>query len=487
MESSSPYALAKALLPHSPALVKSALSHTFSLSPTASKWDFKQAMTVAIVRAFILNPTPSPLSKVQRFSLRDPGIKGRMWISKVTLPKPEERDALDVIEKAIEEAKDTGSKPTYTVPEITDVEAEWAGYRAGVGDNEPRPEQSEEEHYKSMMKEVKNDATVLYFHGGAYYLMDPASHRVPTSQLAKQFGGRCFSVRYRLAPQNPFPAALLDAFVAYLSLLSPPPNSFHEPVPASKIVFAGDSAGGNLCLALLQLLLSLKRQNITSVRFHNKDVEIPLPAGLALNSPWTDLSRSMPSLQKNHVYDYLPLPSDSALIEIPRDEIWPTKPPRGDFYTELSMLCHPLVSPLACTPDQWRGAPPILAIAGEEMLNDEIQHTVSAIHRAGVKTVYDGYEAMPHVFAMMFAGSRISKKCFQRWGEFVKQAASNGGDEVRSRATWTKAKSLEEGPLSLDTISGFTDEEVKEMMSATWERRIKGEENEGKDLPLPKI
>ena len=71
------------------------------------------------------------------------------------------------------------------------------------------------------MKECKSPVTVLYFHGGAYYLLDPSTHRPTTKKLAKLTGGRCYSVRYRLAPQNPFPAALLDALVSYLTLLYP--------------------------------------------------------------------------------------------------------------------------------------------------------------------------------------------------------------------------------------------------------------------------
>ena len=47
-------------------------------------------------------------------------------------------------------------------------------------------------------------------------------------------------MRYRLAPQHPFPSALLDALVSYFTLLYPPPGSIHEAVPASDIVFGGD-------------------------------------------------------------------------------------------------------------------------------------------------------------------------------------------------------------------------------------------------------
>ena len=73
-------------------------------------------------------------------------------------------------------------------------------------------------------------------------------------------------------PQTQFPGQLLDAFVAYLYLLSPPEGAFHKPVPASNIVFAGDSAGGNLSFSLLLCLLTLNNMGIETVRFHGKDV-----------------------------------------------------------------------------------------------------------------------------------------------------------------------------------------------------------------------
>ena len=99
-------------------------------------------------------------------SLKDPGIKGKMWISKVVLPKPEEEGAREALVDAIDGLKE--GKGSYPVPKIGNVEAEWTGWRKGVGKDAPRPELSEEEHYMNLMKEVESDVTILYFHGGAY-------------------------------------------------------------------------------------------------------------------------------------------------------------------------------------------------------------------------------------------------------------------------------------------------------------------------------
>ena len=67
-------------------------------------------------------------------------------------------------------------------------------------------------------------------------------------------------------------------------MIDPPPQALHSPVPPSKIVVAGDSAGGGLCLALLTVL---------------RDLGKPLPAGGVLISPWVDLTHSFPSVMTN--------------------------------------------------------------------------------------------------------------------------------------------------------------------------------------------
>jgi len=225
----SPTALIRVLVPQVPLLLKTALWHSLWLSPTSTKWDLKTELTIRFISALLDSPTPTPVSKQQRLSIKDPGIKGNMWISKVTLPRPEENDLRDALVKAVEDMHEGGEK--YTIPDISPVEAEWTGYRSDVHSNRRRPDLSEAQHYEKLMFEVSSPTTILYFHGGAYFLCDPSSHRSTTAKLAHLTRGRCFSVRYRLSPQAAFPAALLDALLAYLSLLYPPPGSLHEPVP----------------------------------------------------------------------------------------------------------------------------------------------------------------------------------------------------------------------------------------------------------------
>src|SRR3954447_4410143 len=80
-------------------------------------------------------------------------------------------------------------------------------------------------------------AVVLYFHGGAYVLGSAADSVGLAADVSRRVGAHAITVDYRLAPEHPYPAAVDDAVAAYRALLD-------EGVPASRIAFVGESAGG---------------------------------------------------------------------------------------------------------------------------------------------------------------------------------------------------------------------------------------------------
>ena len=118
--------------------------------------------------------------------------------------------------------------------------------------------------------EVNRDKVILYFHGGAYVLGSCRLHRWVVSKFVRNSGINALQVGYRLAPENPFPAAFDDAMAAYGWLLD-------SGVRPENIVLAGDSAGGGLCLAALLAI---------------RDRNLPRPAAAVVLSPWTDLKCS---------------------------------------------------------------------------------------------------------------------------------------------------------------------------------------------------
>ncbi|KAJ6589896.1 hypothetical protein DFH09DRAFT_976385 [Mycena vulgaris] len=156
--------------------------------------------------------------------------------------------------------------------------------------------------YEEHMDEMR---CILYSHGGGYYFGSVDQERYSIQRHARKINGRVFAINYRLAPQYPFPCALQDLVAAYLYLIRPPPDASHRPVNPAHIVVAGDSAGGGLTLALLQVL---------------RDTGLPLPAGGVLISPWCDLTHSFPSIHTNTATDVIP---DYGLSFHKPSSLWP--------------------------------------------------------------------------------------------------------------------------------------------------------------------
>ena len=477
----------KLLLPQVPSLTSRAILHTLGRTPTASKWDLRTELTMVVLRQWMGgNKEPVAVTKAQSQTTKDPGIKGKLWIATEKIPAPaeDEEGIREAVFRAIEDMKaaDAGVL-NYTKPGLEDIEVEWTGFRPDAGKDEPLPDISEEEMYKKMMAEPSrtSSTTILYFHGGAYYLCDPITHRLVCSRLAKESHGRVCSVRYRLAPQTAFPGQLLDALMVYLSLLYPPPGSMHEAVPAKTIVFAGDSAGGNLSFALLQLLLQLHRTS-NKVLFHGKEVEVPLPAGACANSGWFDVPLSMPSVKSNAQYDYLPAVNhdNPGALRFPPDSAWPTNPPRADLFCDQSLIDHPLTTLMGA--ESWSGAPPMWICMGQEMLADEGKLVAARAASQGVTVQFEDYEAMPHVFAMLLPTLASSNRCMRSWGDFCRRCVEEP-ERVKTNGTYVVAKSGEERSVDVSEISSITIEEARTRNRDAKERRIKAFEKSQKNGP----
>ncbi|MCJ0902106.1 alpha/beta hydrolase [Rhodococcus sp. ARC_M6] len=110
--------------------------------------------------------------------------------------------------------------------------------------------------------------TLLYLHGGGYALGTARGYTGFAANLGAAAGMNVVLVEYRRAPEHPFPHALDDALAVYRALVSSAED-------ASKVVIAGDSAGGGLTLALAMAL---------------RDNGDHLPAALGLICPWADLA-----------------------------------------------------------------------------------------------------------------------------------------------------------------------------------------------------
>ena len=127
------------------------------------------AATIEKARHAILSrANTTPISERQQASLKDPGAQGSSWVSRVrlTAPQCEENDVQRLLLDAIE-ALGRGDEQ-FILPPMRDVEAQWTGYRPGVGPKEPEPSIPEGEKYDCLMKDTENQTTMFYIQGGAF-------------------------------------------------------------------------------------------------------------------------------------------------------------------------------------------------------------------------------------------------------------------------------------------------------------------------------
>lgn len=203
---------------------------------------------------------------------------------------------------------------------------------------------------------------ILHCHGGGYSTGSSLYARTLTSKLATSTSMDVLSFDYRLAPEYPYPAALEDAMKAWNYLML-------QGYGAGDIIVTGDSAGGNLALALV---LRLKEEQ----RF--------LPRGLVLLSPWTDLTSSGKSFREKAELDpVLDEPYINRMILA---------------YAPGRNVKQPLISPLF---GDFTSFPSTYIQVGEnEILLDDSTRLYKAMKQAGVSVRLDSFPGMWHVFQM---------------------------------------------------------------------------------------
>ncbi|MCJ1383156.1 hypothetical protein MMC17_006269 [Xylographa soralifera] len=447
-----------------------AICHDKSLVPVDIVSRLETARTAINFRVFHPQNWLS-ISERQKAGELDPGAKGPIWVSRTTLPPPEEDDVRQALFTTIDNL--CTESETYTKPVSALVEAEWIGHRRNADANAPEPAITEKEKYHCLMNNVLSKVTLLYVHGGCFFSGSPAQSRSLVSQLTSSTHGRCFSLKYRLSPQHPFPSALLDLLLAYLHLLHPQagPSIYHSDVPAHTLVITGDSVGANLCLGLIQTILSLARQQSRSppmVRWNGADVPLHLPEGVALVSPWVDLTYSLPSFIQSQKTDYVP-PFDPAWsLGFPQCSVWPTNPPRGDIYCDNSCLVHPLVNPAAVK--EWRGSPPMLVICGEEASSDGVKVIVQQAFNQGVNVRWRQFEKLSHVFMILMGNLEHSRIALAEWADFCEEVTKDRNG-LRGGAELIHVRDLSRKVVDIRKLTDLTRDSALVMMKRGRQKR----------------
>lgn len=210
---------------------------------------------------------------------------------------------------------------------------------------------------------TRSTSAILYLHGGAYNLGSAAGYRNFAGQIANRCAADVFVPDYRLAPENPFPAAVDDAISVYVGLAETDYES---------IALVGDSAGGGLALVTVNLARSAPIHGEFTIR------------GCVVFSPWTDLALGGPSIRSHAERD--PILSEAILCATATNYLGGTD------------ASDPLASPLYGDPS---GLPALqLHVGTEEILLDDAVRYTRRANEAGVEATVHLWEGMPHVFPM---------------------------------------------------------------------------------------
>jgi len=236
-------------------------------------------------------------------------------------------------------------------------------------------------------------ATILYLHGGGYRMGSPEAYNAYAAALAVDAEATVVLPRYRLAPENPFPAGLRDALAVYEQLAS---------AAEGPIILGGDSAGAGLAAAVI-------------VASRTSDVR--RPDGLMLLSPWLDLHCSSP------FYETAP------------DVFFPlaTAASARDDYLQGAPASDPLVSPLLA--DHTGFPPTLIQVGGNEALVGDALGLAESLANANVTCTLEVVADQGHTWPLIYPGHSVSVASIESCARFVRSRATNGrrtgGNETR--------------------------------------------------------
>lgn len=228
---------------------------------------------------------------------------------------------------------------------------------------------------------IEPRGTLLWFHGGGFVAGSAEITIGKAALTARATRTRVRSVDYRLAPEHPFPAAPDDALSAYRAVLAE--------VPADQLLVGGESAGAALALGAV---------------IAARDEGLPLPRGIVVYSPPTDLSRTGASYRTKAAVDESLTPDGVAEVfgayagRVPLDD-----PRLSALYADL------------------RGLPPMIVVVGShEILLDDALALIAHAAAADVDVDLVVGAGMPHVFPGR-EGLRRADEALEAVGAFARR------------------------------------------------------------------
>jgi acetyl esterase/lipase len=228
----------------------------------------------------------------------------------------------------------------------------------------------------------RSGEAILHLHGGGFTFGTAKAYRYLVGHIAARAGARAFIPDYRLAPENPFPAAADDVLACYQGLAAR---------GVRRIALTGDSAGGNLALVLASLVTGeAVSTNATLV-------------GIAVMSPVTDLTLSGATYETRADAD--PIFTRPQFAELVHS------------YLGSADARNPLASPLH---GRLSGMPSTRIHVGDDevLLDDSLRYVESAV-AAGVDARADVWMGMPHVFPASIGRLKAAAQALDAIGAFL--------------------------------------------------------------------
>lgn len=212
-------------------------------------------------------------------------------------------------------------------------------------------------------KAARTEDVLLYIHGGGFIVGSPDTHKHMVADVVGALGCEAVMPRYRLAPEHPFSAGFDDCLAAYVGLLE-------RGLRADQIVLGGDSAGGNLVLALLS---------------HLSDAGMDMPQSAFVLSPVVDLAAGFESMRTN-------AKSEVLLIAERFSEL-------GDMYLQGADASVPKASPIH---GAFERCPPLLMHCSDgEVLRDDTLEMQRKLVGLGHDVLVRSWPNAFHVFHIM--------------------------------------------------------------------------------------
>jgi epsilon-lactone hydrolase len=233
-------------------------------------------------------------------------------------------------------------------------------------------------------KNAAPDRVIMYLHGGGYVMGSIDTHRELVARLSKAAQARALAIDYRLAPENPFPAAVDDSLTAYRWLLA-------QGYKPERIVIAGDSAGGGLAVSTLLAL---------------RDLGTPAPAAAVCISPWVDFEAEGESMTSRAAQD--PLVSREMILNLAKM-----------YMGEKGSLREPLAAPINA---YLNDLPPLfIQVGNSETLLDDATRLADKAKEAGVEATLQIWDEMPHVWHLAAPSLPEGQEAIDKIGDFVRE------------------------------------------------------------------